>query len=47
MRNLVIGRITEILVNHVDLQLILNISLEDLPNLSNVELLDLYLEILE
>jgi hypothetical protein len=45
MRNLVIQRITEILVEAPNLQLELDISPEELQNLSNVELLDLFEEI--
>jgi hypothetical protein len=46
MRNIVIDRITEYLVLYTDLQLELDISPEELQNLSNEELLDLYEEIL-
>lgn len=46
MRNIVIGRITEYLILYTDLQLELDISPEELQNLSNEELLDLYEEIL-
>ena len=46
MRNIVIGRITEYLVLYTDLQTELDISPEELQNLSNEELLDLYEEIL-
>jgi hypothetical protein len=45
MRNLVIERIAEVLVLAPDLQLQLDISPEELQNLSNVELLDLFEEI--
>ena len=45
MRNLVIERITEALVEAPDLQLHLDISPNELQNLSNVELLDLFEEI--
>jgi hypothetical protein len=45
MRNLVIKRITEILVDAPNLQLELDISPEELQNLSNAELLDLFEEI--
>ena len=45
MRNLVIERITEALVEAPDLQLQLDISPKELQNLSNVELLDLFEEI--
>jgi len=45
MRNLVIERITEVLVDAPDLQLELDISPDELQNLSNVELLDLFEEI--
>jgi hypothetical protein len=44
MRNLVIQRITEVLVEAPNLQLELDISPEELQNLSNVELLDLFEE---
>lgn len=46
MRNIVIGRITEYLILYTDLQLELDISPEELQNLSNEELIDLYEEIL-
>lgn len=45
MRNLVISRITEVLVEAPDLQLELDISPQELNNLSNEELLDLFEEI--
>jgi hypothetical protein len=45
MRNLVIQRIIEVLVDAPNLQLELDISPEELQNLSNVELLDLFEEI--
>lgn len=45
MRNLVIQLITEILVEAPNLQLELDISPEELQNLSNAELLDLFEEI--
>jgi len=45
MRNLAIARIAEALVACPDLQNYLDISPDELPNLSNVELLDLYGEI--
>ena len=45
MRNLVIARITEVLIEAKDLQLELDISPEELQNLSNEELLDLFEEI--
>ncbi len=45
MRNLVIARITEALIEATDLQLELDISPEELQNLSNEELLDLFEEI--
>ena len=45
MRNLVIARITEVLVDCPDLQVELDISPEELNNLSNEELLDLFEEI--
>ncbi len=47
MRNLVIERITEVLIEMPDLQFILNISPDGLHSLSNVELLDLLQEIYE
>lgn len=46
MRNIVIGRITEYLILYTDLQVEMDISPEELQNLSNEELLDLYEEIL-
>ena len=45
MRNMVIARITEVLVEAPDLQLELDISPQELQSLSNEELLDLYQEI--
>jgi hypothetical protein len=45
MRNLVIERITEALIEMPDLQWILDISPQELHTLSNVELLDLLQEI--
>jgi hypothetical protein len=45
MRNLVIARITEVLLEAPDLQDELDISPEELNNLSNEELLDLFEEI--
>ncbi len=45
MRNLVISRITEVLLAAPDLQDELDISPEELNNLSNEELLDLFEEI--
>ncbi len=45
MRNLVISRITEVLLEAPDLQDELDISPEELNNLSNEELLDLFEEI--
>jgi len=45
MRNLVISRITEALIEAPDLQNELDISPHELNNLSNEELLDLYEEI--
>ena len=45
MRNLVIARITEVLVENPELQFALDISPEELQNLSNVDLLDLFEEI--
>ncbi len=47
MRDLVITRITSILTWQPDYQFALEITPEQLQNLSNVELLDLYEEILE
>lgn len=47
MRNLVITRITAILTWQPDFQFALDITPDQLQNLSNVELLDLYEEILE
>lgn len=47
MRDLVITRITTILKWQPDYQFALDISPDELQNLSNVELLDLYEEILE
>jgi hypothetical protein len=45
MRNLVIQRITDFLVECPSLQVLLDISPQELHNLSNVELLDLLEEI--
>ncbi len=45
MRNLVIQRISEVLIEAPDLQNELDISPEELNNLSNEELLDLFEEI--
>lgn len=45
MRNLVIERITEVLVEMPDLQVELDISPHELDELSNLELLDLFEEI--
>lgn len=45
MRNLVIARITEVLISNPDAQLHLDIGPEELLTLSNVELLDLFEEI--
>lgn len=45
MRNLVIARINEILILNPDLQFELDISPNELNNLSNVELLDLFEDI--
>ena len=45
MRNLVIERISEVLIDNPQLQLELDISPEELQNLSNVDLLDLFEEI--
>lgn len=45
MRNLVIHRITEALINAPNLQLELDISPQELESLSNVELLDLFEEL--
>lgn len=45
MRNLVIARITEVLMSNPDAQLHLDISPDQLDALSNVELLDLFEEI--
>jgi len=45
MRNLVIARITEVLIEATDLQLELDISPDELQHLSNEELLDLFEEI--
>lgn len=47
MRDIVITRITAILTWHPDFQFSLDITPDQLPKLSNVELLDLYEEILE
>ena len=47
MRDLVINRITTVLKWQPDYQLALDISPDELQNLSNIELLDLYEEILE
>jgi hypothetical protein len=45
MRNLVIQRISEALINAPNLQLELDISPQELESLSNVELLDLFEEL--
>lgn len=45
MRNLVIERITEVLLEVPDMQVELDISPEELQHLSNEELLDLFEEI--
>jgi hypothetical protein len=45
MRNLVIARITEVLIDNPNLQVELDISPEELHELSNAELLDLFEEI--
>lgn len=45
MRNIVISRISEILVQFTDLQLFLDISPEELQQLSNLELVDLLEEV--
>lgn len=45
MRNLVIARISEVLIEAPDLQVELDISPEELGTLSNIELLDLFEEI--
>jgi hypothetical protein len=45
MRNLVIHRITEALINAPNLQLELDISPQELESLSNIELLDLFEEL--
>ena len=45
MRNLVISRITHVLIESPDMQVLLDISPEELDNLSNEDLLDLYEEI--
>lgn len=45
MRNLVIQRISEVLIDAPDLQVELDISPEELQHLSNEELLDLFEEI--
>ena len=47
MRDLVITRITAVLTWQPDYQFSLEITPDQLQNLSNVELLDLYEEILE
>ena len=47
MRNLVIDRITAVLIQSPDLQVELDISPDELQNLSNEELLDLFEEIFE
>lgn len=46
MRNLVIARITDYLVQYPDLMLTYDISVQELDNLSNVDLLELFEEIL-
>lgn len=45
MRNLVIARISEVLMSNPDAQLDFDISPDELESLSNVELLDLFEEI--
>jgi hypothetical protein len=45
MRELVINRISEILIEMPDLQLEFEISVQDLRSMSNIQLLDLYEEI--
>jgi hypothetical protein len=45
MRNLVIARITELLVESPDLMTALDISVDELQNLSNAELLELLEEL--
>lgn len=45
MRELVISRISEILIEMPDLQFELGVSVEDLQSMSNMQLLDLYEEI--
>lgn len=45
MRELVIDRISEMLIEMPDLQFEFDISIEDLRSMSNVQLLDLYEEI--
>ena len=46
MRNLVIVRITELMQLRPDLMLILDLSVDELQNLSNAELLEVLEEIL-
>ena len=45
MRNIVIARISEILMQFPDLQLFMDISPDELQNLSNAELVDLLEEV--
>ena len=47
MRNLVINRITMYLSTYTDLMYELDITSDELHKLSNIELLDLYQEIIE
>ena len=47
MRNLVVARITEYLTTYTDLMYELDITPDELGNLSNIELLDLLQEIIE
>ena len=47
MRNLVINRITMYLSTYTDLMYELDITPDELDKLSNIELLDLYQEIIE
>jgi hypothetical protein len=47
MRNLVIGRITFYLQAYTELMTELDLTPDELESLSNVELLDIYVEILE
>ena len=46
MRNLVIGRLTDYLVRYPDLMVTYDISVQELDNLSNMDLLELFEEMM-